>query len=409
MFCFCALAQQIKNVLFIGNSYTYYNNLPQLLSSMASSTGDSIWFDSNTPGGYTLQAHSSDANTLFKIAQGNWDYVVLQEQSQRPSFPIASVQFDVFPYARKLDSLITLANPCTETAFYMTWGRKNGDANNCFSWPPVCTYDGMDSLLNLRYRMMADSNNAILSPVGAVWNYIRTQYPLIELYQADESHPSLEGSYAAALTFYTTILRKDPYLVNYDAGLPSSTTSNIKDAVKSVVFDSLSVWHVGEYDPQANFSFITNGTTQVAFTNTSINAQGYYWSFGDGNSSSLPNPVHQYTNNGIYTVMLIAWNCSQADTSIYQVNTLSTGIEEQNSQQTILVQQSLGNQNVILQLPPELQNSTLRVKLFSSLGECVLDSKWNNQSSLNLNIKNLRKGVYFIRINEKWISRLMII
>lgn len=86
---------------------------------------------------------------------------------------ISQVETDVFPYAHYLDSVINFYNPCVETAFYMTWGRKNGDASNCSFWPPVCTYDGMDSLLNLRYRMMADSNASILSPVGAVWNYIR--------------------------------------------------------------------------------------------------------------------------------------------------------------------------------------------------------------------------------------------
>ena len=194
-----AIAQSnIKRALFLGNSYTYVNNLPQMVADVASSTGDSLIFDSNTPGGYTLEGHSTNATSLAKIAMGNWDYVVLQEQSQRPSFPINQVITDVFPYARFLDSVINAQNICAETAFYMTWGRKNGDASNCAVWPPVCTYSGMDSLLRLRYMMMADSNDAIVSPVGAVWNFIRQNYPLIELYQADESHPSVAGSYAAA-------------------------------------------------------------------------------------------------------------------------------------------------------------------------------------------------------------------
>ena len=219
--------QQIKKVLFIGNSYTYVNDLPALLSNVAQSAGDSVIYDSNCIGGSTLQLHSTNSTTLQKIAQGNFDFVVLQEQSQLPSFPLSQVQTSVYPYAITLDSLINVANSCTETVFYMTWGRKNGDASNCPNWPPVCTYSGMDSLLRLRYMQMANNNNAIISPVGAVWRHIRNNYPNIELYNADESHPSLEGSYAAACTFYSILFRKNPSQISFISTLDSTDASNM--------------------------------------------------------------------------------------------------------------------------------------------------------------------------------------
>ncbi|MBK8847837.1 MAG: hypothetical protein IPO27_15350 [Bacteroidetes bacterium] len=110
-------AQQSLRVLFIGNSYTYFNSLPQLVADMAFSTGDTILFDSYAPGGYTFQLHASDTNCIHKIKQGNFDYVILQEQSQRPSFPIAQVAAQTFPYATALDSIIKHHNPCAETMF----------------------------------------------------------------------------------------------------------------------------------------------------------------------------------------------------------------------------------------------------------------------------------------------------
>ena len=210
-----------------------------MVADVALSVGDTLIFDSNTPGGYTLEAHSTNITSLNKIKAGNWDYVVLQEQSQRPSLPIEEVMADVFPYAHILDSIINATNSCGETVFYMTWGRKNGDASNCNIWPPVCTYQGMDSLLNLRYRMLADSNDAILSPVGAVWHYIRDQYPTIELYQQDESHPSVAGSYAAACSFYSALFRKDPIQVTFNPSLPLTDAANIRTAAKLIVYDSL--------------------------------------------------------------------------------------------------------------------------------------------------------------------------
>ncbi|MDA0199222.1 MAG: hypothetical protein OT643_10645 [Bacteroidetes bacterium] len=56
-----------KKALFLGNSYTYVNNLPQLIANAAASAGDSLIFDNNTPGGYTLQGHTTNVSSLEKI------------------------------------------------------------------------------------------------------------------------------------------------------------------------------------------------------------------------------------------------------------------------------------------------------------------------------------------------------
>jgi hypothetical protein len=138
--CISVSFAQTKNVLFLGNSYTGVNNLPLLTYNLALSLGDTINYDSNTPGGYTYQGHSTNATSLAKIAQGNWDFVVLQEQSQMPSFPPSQVATEVYPYAQILVDSIKLANACAEPLFYMTWGRKNGDAGN---WPLILLFAHM--------------------------------------------------------------------------------------------------------------------------------------------------------------------------------------------------------------------------------------------------------------------------
>ncbi len=240
-----------RRVLFLGNSYTNANNLPQLVADVAASVGDTVIFDQHTPGGWSLWGHHGSSVSLGKIADGNWDFVVLQEQSQRPSREPSSVELMVYPPARYLDSVINFHNPCAETMFYMTWGRKNGDQALCAAypnWPYVCTYEGMDSLLYLRYMHMADTNNAVVSPVGQVWRYIRNQYPNIELYTADESHPSLAGSYAAACSFYTAMFRKNPTAITFNSSLTAATANQIKLAVEAVVLDSLSKWNIGKHD-----------------------------------------------------------------------------------------------------------------------------------------------------------------
>lgn len=165
---YCIFAQT-KNVLFLGNSYTAVNNLPQTLKDLSLSLGDSITFDSNTPGGYTLQGHSTNVTSLAKINQQAWDYVILQEQSQLPSFSPVQVATDVYPFARALDSLILTNDSCTETIFYMTWA-SNGDAANCASYPPICNWDdGMQQRLRDSYMQMGLNNHATVSPVGVAW------------------------------------------------------------------------------------------------------------------------------------------------------------------------------------------------------------------------------------------------
>ncbi len=399
LFCSFIYGQfENKSVLFIGNSYTYVNDLPRMIADVAASVGDTLRYDSNAPGGYRLLNHSTNATTLAKIAQNNWDYVVLQEQSQFPSFPDGQVETDVFPYAHFLDSLITVGNECTETVFYMTWGRKNGDASNCASWPPVCTYDGMDSLLNLRYRMMADSNQAIVSPVGAVWKHLRQNFPLIELYQADESHPSVAGTYAAACCFYAVLFRKDPTLISFNSSLSAADAANIRAAAKLIVYDSLLNWQVGKYDPIAEFTYTDLGNGEISFTNNSLNFTEFYWSLA-GDTSTAMNPTHQF-NPGLNKVLLTIYRCG-FKASFFQMIFIST-IDDVHNQET-------DKRNFILYPNPASQIINLKTDLtllgefysvYDNSGKAVLSGKINSENML-IGIENLTAGLYWLCVGDR--------
>ena len=330
---FTNLSYAQTRVLFIGNSYTAVNNLPQLTADCALSIGFAgmpVEVASSTPGGTTFQMHTNNATTQSLINQGNWDYVVLQEQSQLPSFPDSQVATDCFPFAAQLNNQILSVDSCTETVFYMTWGRQNGDASNCASWPPVCTYEGMDSLLNLRYRQMAIANNAILSPVGALWNYIRNTYPEINLYSADGSHPSLEGSYAAACSMIAVMLRTDPYLITYSSALDPVVAEKIKLAAQEVVFNNLMEWHVGEYDPTVSISTSSNGLN-LQIENQSATGWSFTWDFGDGSSSTDFAAQHVYNSSGSYVLSYSAIDaCGRTAQDSFDIQMQENNIEEIN-------------------------------------------------------------------------------
>ena len=125
--CFSSIAQTEKNALFIGNSYTYVNDLPGIIQEIALSKGNIFSHQSHTPGGSTLAQHASNSTVQNLLYSEVWDYVILQDQSQNPSFPPSQVANEVYPYAASLCEDIRQADACSQPVFFMTWGRENHD------------------------------------------------------------------------------------------------------------------------------------------------------------------------------------------------------------------------------------------------------------------------------------------
>lgn len=141
----------------------------------------------------------------------------------------------------------------------------NGNTNTIETW----TYYQMDSTIQLNYMLEVDSLKAVASPVGAVWRYIRRNFPTIELFDADGSHPSQAGTYAAACCFYTALFRKDPSFISFDAGLSAIDAANIRNAAKVIVYDNFLIWNIGKYDYLINDVCLTS--IQDLFNNSSVN------------------------------------------------------------------------------------------------------------------------------------------
>ncbi|MBK8683581.1 MAG: PKD domain-containing protein [Bacteroidetes bacterium] len=393
---FTSLAQQTK-VLFIGNSYTGVNDLPNMFKNLALSLGDSVTIDSNTPGGFTFNQHSVNASTLQKIQQGNWDFIILQGQSQEPAFPPSQVSTQTYPYAKKLDSLIQVYNPCAETVFYMTWGRKNGDASNCASYPVICTYDGMQQRLRESYLEMTQDNQATCAPVGVAWRTFRNLYPATELYQTDESHPLEEGTYLAACVFYSTIFRKSCQGAQYmGTGITNSDGFNLQTVASATVLDSLENWQQYGSLPAARFNF-TQTANQVNFTNQSLRATQYSWNFGDGSAlSTQNNPQHTYTSTGQYIVTLTAQTaCGESNkyTDTITVSAVPNGIDELENDPDIQIHYQLG----LLKwaTTEDLKDMTL----YDAQGKIVY------QNTIRRGIQeaplSLATGIYIIQFNTK--------
>ena len=311
-------AQPQARALFIGNSYTEVNNLPQMTADIARNMGAELSYTSNTPGGCTFAQHCTN-ESMALIRRGGWDVVVLQEQSQNPSFPQSQVEAEVFPYAQRLVDSVYAASPCAEPMFYMTWGRKNGDARNAQVFPVLGTYEGMDSMLYERYMYMAEANDASVCPVGRVWRYLREHHPEIELYQSDESHPSVEGTYAAACSFYVMLFGGDPEAVTYHPeGIGPEAAEAIRQAVHEVVYNAPERWH--RRPPRIEIEILEVGNLMVTIAAHTTMADSVTWDFGDGFPIRVATAAgdsvmtHYYEDSGTYEVTLIASRHCLTDT-----------------------------------------------------------------------------------------------
>lgn len=384
-------AQQ-RDVLFIGNSYTA--GIPAVVQQLANSLGDTLNYAEVSPGGFTLQGHSTDANTLNTIKQQPWDVVVVQEQSQKPSFSPAQVASEVYPYAKTLDSLIKDNNNCTETMFYMTWGRKNGDQANCQFYPVICTYEGMQMRLRESYMQMAQDNNAVTAPVGATWKVVRDSASSIDLYSADESHPSTAGVYLNACVFYASIFHKSPVGSNYTNGLSASDAAILQHFAAKVVLDSIGQWvQHGEY-VYADFGHTINGNT-ATFTNSSLNATNYSWTFGDGQSSTQTAPTHNYTAAGKYEVTLTASNGCFTEQRKDSVTISSVGINNITKQAAQLSISNMGAGTVGITALSDYESLTI----YNINGSKV--TTINKLQKNQTHRLQLVKGIYFYIARDK--------
>ncbi len=314
------------SVLFIGNSYTAVNDLPNTFRQLALSLGDTVTVAASTPGGYTLFQHSTYAPTIAAIEAQDWDFVVMQEQSQLGALP-----FDVTNTELGATALIERIKgnyECTYPVFYMTWGRQNGDAQNCVNFPFMCTYDGMQQGLRTNYIALAEWNDAYTAPVGAAWKVVRDTQPGINLYDADGSHPSPAGTYLAACVFYCTLFQESCVDATFNASLDASTATILRDIASTVVLGELPMWNLDfEGSTSALLDGFSGGWNWITLIH---NGEGtHLWTCSDGQTSTLASPTFTFDSSDTY-IITHTYNdpCGNTDTVTLTFNVV-VGMDEQ--------------------------------------------------------------------------------
>ncbi len=324
-----ALALHVQgqtSVLFIGNSYVYVNDLPNTFRQLAQSLGDEVTVASSAPGGYTLLQHASYAPTQTAITAQQWDFVVMQEQSQLGALPIESTSTEYG--ALQLLADIEANWECTYPVFYMTWGRQNGDDLNCDAFPFMCTYDGMQEGLRSTYLYLATMNDAYVSPVGVAWKQVRDTQPQINLYDPDGSHPSVEGTYLAACVFYCTLFQESCVDATFNSSLPAGTAAILRGIASATVLDEPGTWNLDV--PNGTDALLDDYELGSDYVTLVHNGQGeHLWTCTNGQSFTTGTVTFTFETSGSY-VVTHTYNdpCGNSDTRNFTFD-MAVGLEEQ--------------------------------------------------------------------------------
>jgi len=229
-------------VLWIGNSYTFFNDLPAMVRDIAATQGMKMSMTTVLKGGERLSGHLRNPRLHELLKRGGWDYVVVQEFSSGPADDTRTVARTVYPYARTIDSMAVKHSPKAKVIFYMTWGHKYG---NVYKSDYVLddTYETMQERLKTSYLEMAHDNDAWCAPVGMAWQTVRREHPEYQLYNQDCFHPSPAGSYLAANVIFTTI-RQRPYQTDVTGGLPAAQAETLQQTAQRTVLDNMKLLNI---------------------------------------------------------------------------------------------------------------------------------------------------------------------
>ncbi len=168
------------NILFIGNSLTYTNDLPKLVKAHAKTKGVKTKTHMVALPNYALEDHWNDGNIQQLIATGKYDYVIIQ---QGPSSQQEGRDM-LITYGKKFATLCS--NYDAKLAYFMVW--------------PSLQYHYTQDAVIQNYHDAATINNAIILPVGMTWKEYHNSNNSNDYYGPDGFHPSLKGSKAAAAT-----------------------------------------------------------------------------------------------------------------------------------------------------------------------------------------------------------------
>ena len=176
------------NILFVGNSLTYYNNLPNLVKKIARQKGITVKTKLIAKPDYALLDHWNDGEVQKEISKTHFDFVIIQQGPSSQSFG----KEILIEYGKKFNVLCT--NNRAKLCYFMVW-------------PSLNNYHTFKEVIE-NHKDASTVNNAVLLPIGAVWKAHFDATGNFDYYSTDGFHPSKKGSLVAAETIVEYLFEK---------------------------------------------------------------------------------------------------------------------------------------------------------------------------------------------------------
>jgi hypothetical protein len=232
----CSDDPECSRVLFIGNSYTFVNDLPGTFAILAKSGSHRVETGMAAQAGWMLSDHIKSAETLNQINLQKWNFVVLQEQSQVPaSIQVRTAQ--MYPAVRMLVSKIKKIS--ATPILFITWAHRDGWIEN-----KMPTYENMQLAIDIGYLKIGQELKIQMAPVGYAWLKMQQQNPQLNLWQEDGSHPNEKGTYLAACVFYAVIYRQNPEGLTYTGNLSKVDARLLQKIAADTVLNDGAKWNI---------------------------------------------------------------------------------------------------------------------------------------------------------------------
>ena len=389
---FLSFGQDTTKVLFIGNSITYFNNMPQTFEAIANSKGDTTQVTVYAPGGTGFLNHVVDPQVFEKFREGIWDYVVLQPGSNESPGYSESVSATK-DRARILKDSILLYNPCAQILYYEisygVWGNTVAQIDE---------YNTTMDLIRTNVRQWADSTELFFAPAGeavrTAWNDDSSE---LLWGSTGDIHPNTKGSYIIACSFYASIFQKPSLGSTFQSSLSVQEAEKYQVLADTTVLNYKSDWRINTYNQFADFDFQIN-QLDVDFNSSSVNIDSLEWDFGDGQISTSSVENHQYLSPNIYMVTLTTYRngCFKRVKKIIDLSTASLSFLE--NLPSISVYPNPANTTITVGGVEE----DARIEIYSTHGELILSTL-----QMKIDVSDFQNGVYFIRVNEnvlKWVK-----
>lgn len=167
-----------------------------------------------------------------------------------------------------------------------------------------------------------------------------------------------------------------------------------------------------DHHPQADFRYVTETSTVNFYDYSRFFPTEWFWTFGDGGSSTERDPIHTYTQSGVYEVCLIVSNANASDTLCQEVEVIVTGTEEAVAGKALLkVFPNPAKDYVVLQVPGG--EAVLRHQAVGPLSWTLHDALGREVRRVVLqhpeaqtvaSLENVARGMYFWHLTASGIT-----